>query len=376
MKSVMQIIGKLLRFVSYTTLSIASWPAMAAPKSATEHSRRTTPELAHVSIVRYEDKTLGKNFGYMPDSLTEAIDKSLRQRFEYIREDPQRTAVTIAEFRKKHGRLDADGAIDFCRLNKSDILIFGSFEFDAQKNEIIVHTSISMGVQVNFRDLAVRRNAVDASIFGLADLVADDIVKTLIEIAKEQVSQKATVSQNKEKMQLYRSEVVTWVEPNWNLFFGAAGAVPINSFFTNYRTPQPAFSLLIERRLYRRFFAGLTAGATRVRAAQASIDLYQAAAVLGYHYYLSNRWDLFVLGGAGYYAGQYKNNSSCTALCPGLGASESLVIYNPYFSARLGINFLALSWLSISAFAQIDAFFDRPSPLYFPGAGLAVGSHF
>jgi len=357
----------------------------AAAKVADEHgdirnnSQRSTlvanPELARVAIVRYEDKTESKNFGYMPDSLTEAIDKSLQRRFEYQRENPKKTAATIAEFKKKHPEIDADDAVDFCRMHKTDILILGKFEFDVQKNEIVVRTSISLGVQVFFRTLKERRNPVDATIFGLADLVADDIVQMLVEIAREQV-QKKNLSAKEQKLQLYRSQVVTWVEPNWNLFMGGVATIPLSPSFTNYRSMQPQLSLLVEHRIYRKFFVGCSADASRIRAAGLGIDVVAGAALVGYHLHVANRWDIFVLAGGGYYFGKYANTLTCTAACPSSANAESFTIYNPYATSRLGVNFLMTHWLSLSAFAQGGLFFDKPQPLYFAGGGLAVGFHF
>lgn len=340
-----------------------------------ESIKEDKSNLARVAIVRYEDKTGSKNFEYMPDSLTDAIDKSLQRRFEYQRENPQKTAAAISAFKRKHPEIDADDAVDFCRMHKTDILILGRFEFDAARNEIVVKTSISMGVQVFFRKLKDRHNPVDATVFGLADLVADDIVQMLVEIARDQV-QKKNAGNKEEKLQLYRSQVVTWVEPNWNVFAGGVASLPLNPSFVNYRTIQPQLSLLLERRVYRKVFLGISVDAARTRAAGLGMDLFAGAALIGYHWHIANRWDLFVLMGGGYYWGKYTNTVACSAMCSNTAGSESLSIYNPYATSRLGVNFLMLHWLSLSLFVQGGMFFDKPTPLYFAGGGLAVGLHF
>ncbi|MBS0617202.1 MAG: hypothetical protein JSR44_03385 [Spirochaetes bacterium] len=48
-------------------------------------------DLARVAILKYKDLTETTRFGYMPASLTEAIDVSLQKKFEYVREDPAAT---------------------------------------------------------------------------------------------------------------------------------------------------------------------------------------------------------------------------------------------------------------------------------------------
>ena len=356
------------------------------PKKAATNERGSVeadaakPDLARVSIVRYGDQTATKNFGYMPDSLTEAIDKSLQVRFEYRREEPEKTDAAMALFRKKNADLNAETAADFCRKNKTDILIYGEFSFDALTNEIVVKTSISLGTASKFRSLPERRNPVNATIFKLADLVADDIVRNLTEIAKEQTPEKqskpGTKGQKEEKLELKRSATTAWTETNWNITPGLTVLLPLNSSFSGNRVPQGMLSLSVERRLKGGLYAGISGTGMSVKVSSISIDLLTASAFLAYHWQLSARWDLFAQVGAGYFAGRYANNSTCSANCAPGGGSESFRISNPYFTARAGANFLLFNALSLGIFAQGNLFYDKPTPLYFSGGGASVGFHF
>jgi hypothetical protein len=163
-------------------------------------------DLARVSILSYQDLTGSKNFGYMPRSLTEAIDESLQSRFEYVREEPAKSEAAAAKYRAAGGGFTPETAAEFCKINKTDILILGSFIFDSQKNEIVVQTSISFGATNKFRNLPDRRNLVNASIFKLADKVADDIVQALTEIAKERATEKLPDEKTKEKIDLKKEK--------------------------------------------------------------------------------------------------------------------------------------------------------------------------
>lgn len=378
-----QRISRSIFLISLLGICHAAYAAPRKNKAANERgnveSQADKPDLARVSIVRYADVTQTKNFGYMPDSLTEAIDKSLQIRFEYRREEPEKTDAAMALFRKKNPQLNAETAADFCRKNKTDILIYGDFSFDALTNEIVVKTSISLGSTSKFRALPERRNPVNATIFKLADLVADDIVRNLTEIAKEQAPEKQAKSggNNKaEKIELKKNTATAWSETNWNITPGLTVLLPLNSSFSGNRAPQGMLSLSAERRLWGGFYFGLRGSGMSVKASTISIDLFTASAFLAYHWQLSARWDLFAQLGAGYYAGKYYNNATCSSNCTAGSGSESFKINNPYFTLRAGANFLIFNWLSLGLFGQGDIFYDKPTPLYFGGGGASVGFQF
>lgn len=192
-------VGALLLFVA---TGLDPWRVISA-----EPGTKPKADLARVSILSYQDLTGAKNFGYMPASLTEAIDASLQARFEYVREEPAKSEAAAAKFRASGGGFTPETAAEFCKINKTDILILGSFTFDAQKNEIVVETTISLGAKNKFRNLPDRRNLVNASIFRLADKVADDIVQALTEIAKEQTPEKLPDEKKpKEKIELKKEK--------------------------------------------------------------------------------------------------------------------------------------------------------------------------
>lgn len=369
----------LLGYAAYSTL-----PLQAAKKARGQiadergavQTNQLSADLARVSIVRYGDMTGTKNFGYMPDSLTEAIDKSLQVRFEYRREEPEKTEAAIHAFRKKNPELTADTAATFCRRNGTDILIFGDFSFDAMTNEIIVRTSISLGSASKFRALPERRNPVNATIFKLADLVADDIVRNLTDIAREQAPTKQAKGKKEEKIELRRAQVTAWAETNWHIAPGFSLLMPLNNSFAGNRLLQGLVSLSVERRVRGGWYIGLGANYMPLKVSSISINVAAAAGLLAYHLQLGTRWDLFLAAGAGYYAGTYSNSAVCTTACTSLNSADSFRIYNPYFTARTGANFLIFSFLSFGIFAHGGLLYDKPNPLYFAGGGATVGFHF
>lgn len=369
----------LIVFALFTIVTTAVSPAV---DEKAEAEKRKQESLARVAIVQYEDLTKTKNFGYMPDSLTEAIDKSLQLKFEYLREDPEKTEAAVANFQKLKGKLGQANIVEFCKVNKSEIITLGSFVFDKEAKELVVTTSISLCRADGFRTLPERRNPVDASIFKLADKVADDIVRELTQIAKEQAPEKQAEKKKGEKIELKKERPTAWSEVNWSITPAFDITFPLNSSFGGNRNASPYPNLMVEYRLKGNLHIGIMGGLSSVKAGNVSLDFFTGAAILGYNLDLSNRWRLGLGAGGGYYFGKLYENNSCAASTGSSTAtgtcSITTQIRNPYATARLSIKFLIFQWLSIGAFGQADSYFDGGGnkPLFFAGGGLVIGAHF
>jgi hypothetical protein len=347
-------------------------------------------KLARVTILNFEDKTGAKNFGYMPDSLANAIDSSLQKRFLYERDEPKAAAARATELRKKRGSFGADESAEYCRISNTDILIFGSFSYDEQAHEIVIETSISLGTVDRFRILPPVRNRVDNTIFSAVDKVADTIVTELASIAKEQATRdgKAGETAKKgEKIKIRKEEkTVAWSENNWMI--GLTGGIALPILSTQYVTPSvakaPSVSLSATRRILKGWHAGLIASysvlQTQVRDTTYTGELKSGdlAAIAGYYWDFKPRWRLASEIGAGYYGGYFKGLSNCNdpSGCT-LSVSEfTRGVNNPLFLGRVGIHFLTLSYLSIGLTVEWRSHYDKPYPLNSIGAGLSVSGVF
>jgi TolB-like protein len=179
--------------------------------------------LARVAILTYEDETRTNNFGYMPASLTEAIDKSLQQRFSYVREEPSASEQHRRDIREK-GLFTARDAALYCSKNNVQFIVFGKLNFDPQTKKLKVTTYISQGTD-KIRTLKERSNATDATIFALADKVADDIVAEFAVIARDQPVRDATATAGK-KVELARVVDINWALKNYHLYAGIGASIP------------------------------------------------------------------------------------------------------------------------------------------------------
>jgi len=266
-------------------------------------------DLARVAILTFEDQTGSKDYGYLPQSLTEAVDKSLQKKFEYVREDPAKSE----EARRSYGLgkiISAEDAAAFANRNRYDIVIFGTFSLDSQKKEIVVQTFVSLGSADKFRALKERKNPADATIFSLTEKVADDIVAEMTDIAKSRSEENAVVPS--EKLELRRDSVTSWDEKKWRLSLGLGIVGPADG--EAGLKDGPSLALAASRDVWRRLFVTAELGnisterdGDPTRFAREFDSTYGAAAV-GYAFYPGNRWRLFADLGLGLTYGSFREN--------------------------------------------------------------------
>lgn len=319
----------------FACLSISAVQLFAADK---------TKSLARVAILTYEDDTGTKNFGYMPNSLTEAIDKSLQQKFEYVREDPAKSDAARRKI-KSTGILNATEAAQYCARNDVQILVLGQFKYDAAKKQIVVDTYISLGSKENYRALPERRNPTDASIFGLADKVADDIVAEMTKIAKEQKlnAGKATAAQKGEKLELEKQIPVVWAFKDFTANLSVGVVSPIDDLKEPYSSAG-SIAVSAKRLVWRGMYAGafmqffkLNSRETQSASFSSSLTAIPLTLNLGYSWFFwSDRWRFDVELGGGYYGGKFAVNS---------GGNSSGDIYSKTFSNPAARSAVALHWL-------------------------------
>jgi hypothetical protein len=142
-------------------------------------------ELARVGIVNYTDKTGSKDYEYLSESIANGIDKSMQEKFEYIRTDSKLTQK-VAKNSKLTELLDLSGVRDVSLKTKSDIVIYGSYSYNKENKLLVIKTCIYLKTPDYIIFLPEVPNAVDSTIFEAVDRVAEQIVQKITLIAIEQ----------------------------------------------------------------------------------------------------------------------------------------------------------------------------------------------
>jgi hypothetical protein len=190
-------------------------------------------DLARVAILTFEDRTGTKNYGYLPQSLTEAVDKSLQKKFQYVREDPAQSDAAFKTL-NLNASMTPSAAADFARRQGYDIVIYGSFALDATtatdggKSVVVVSTAVAFRNAEKFRKLRDRANPADATIFSLAEKVADDIVTEMTTVAKEQAKDEKPAGESG-KLELKKESKTPWEEKRRLLSLEAGFTGPMDA---------------------------------------------------------------------------------------------------------------------------------------------------
>jgi hypothetical protein len=359
----------------------------AAPKKKKKEAAAASADAARVAILLYEDKTGTQNFGYMPQSLKEAITNSMHEKFEFNEVDTTRVDPIVSKIRNKNkGAIGAKEAAEICRQADIDILIYGDFTFNQDAQKIEIHTNISLGSTDKFRTLPAITNPVDSTIFQAADKVATDIVAEITKIAKEQqqAKGKAAEADKNKKTQLEKTEKAkTWADINWTFAFSPGVVEPlINRDVSHVRT-SPAASVYGMYRLKGNWHVGLFASFSDIRANgknspyDMEIRYIGTTANVGYYFDLSPRWRWTNMLGAGYYMGNLKVGIQCSPgdpFCSNLQSSFQLIdqsVRNPFFMARTGIHFLIFLFLSLGVEAEYRMLYDS-KPIHAAGGAVSL----
>jgi hypothetical protein len=161
------------------------------------------PELARVAIVPMQDRTGSKNFGYLSESLSDAINSSMQKNFLYTQIDSSEIKQAVFDLEqaalvmekeaneqknffsdlfqpklkpKSAERIQLEKIQKLAKKLNADIVIYGNYIFDEKGNEMIISTSFYFGLVNAIRPISDMRNAVDNTIFAATDKVAKTII--------------------------------------------------------------------------------------------------------------------------------------------------------------------------------------------------------
>ncbi|MBX3721955.1 MAG: hypothetical protein KF713_08955 [Turneriella sp.] len=158
---------------------------IAAALSTAVEARRGAPEtgprqgaLAVVAIPAYIDTTGSQNYGYLSGSLTDAVDSSMQQKFDYARAN-QKTVEGEAKKAWKANKVPSDAEIrQIAAATASDYVVVGSYTLSADKKQIIFNTRIFIAPD-KFINVTPLANNADATLFDATNKVATEIVAAI-----------------------------------------------------------------------------------------------------------------------------------------------------------------------------------------------------
>jgi hypothetical protein len=173
----------------YVVLSLGSAGVFAAEPAKPS-------DLARVGIVKFINNTGSSDFEWVEQSLPDAIDTSMKARFEYERltqEKVQAAAAKVPPGRLGYNREDA---AKISTLAQADILIFGNFYPDTEAEELVLNAVIYNAAGNKLIGRVENRTPLNAKIFKNIDVMASQIVTEIYKFAL-QSDQDSTVAAKK-----------------------------------------------------------------------------------------------------------------------------------------------------------------------------------
>lgn len=166
-------------------------------------------DLARVGIVRFINNTNSDDFEWVEKSLPDAIDLSMKARFEYVRLEEGKVQAAAAQIIPGKVATGGDGgtryskedAATIARLSQADILIYGNFVADQASQELVLHAVIFNAAGNRVIGHVENRTPINAKIFKNIDQMAAEIVSEIYRFAL-QSSQNQSQSPGKAKKNL------------------------------------------------------------------------------------------------------------------------------------------------------------------------------
>ncbi len=151
--------------------------ASSAPAGAGENN------LARVAVLNFCNATQNADYEWVEKSLPDAIQESLRERFEFIRQDADKLNAIAAKFPHQDGEYQLAHAQEIARQSQSDILIYGNFRLDPTGKRLLLKAVVYNLQGKRPIGTAEESTALDAKIFRAIDGLSSQIVTKIYEFA-------------------------------------------------------------------------------------------------------------------------------------------------------------------------------------------------
>ncbi len=389
------------------------------PQSPAENnSDQAEEELARVAILAFRDDTGTKNFPYMPNSLSNAIDKSMQKNFRYERIAPERANAAWQEIQKRIadetqnsqeskkkksekkeekrkskesngsglGIADGEGKKERQEVKQikelaetidADVVIYGNFVIDPETSDIVFNVSLYLTSVEGSKLIPETRNAVDSTIFNATEKVGSTIVAEISQMVAdyEKSSEKKTGEETEpagpgEKTVLTREAAID--KKSWNIKKYDIGLQASVSGSPQIDSTEPVLGAMYYFRYYLKsgvhFGArfGIQSFKQNNNTAFVEFASLPLALLAGYAYRPTNRLQLFAQVNAGYYFGELTTRYYDYP-------ETVLKVRNPYFGGRFGAEYLALSFLYVGGGFETGIFYDDPTSMETYGFEIHTG---
>lgn len=168
----------MLRYSQWAFLlsSLFGVAATAAPATTAEAK---AAELARVAIMTFINASDSANHEWVEKSLPDAINDSMRARFEFVRQEETKMKAVSDKYKHVGGEYAQSDADKIAKESASDILIYGNFRLNDKKDQLILKAIIYNAQGKKVIGVIEDSSSLDAKLFKAIDRLAAGIVEKI-----------------------------------------------------------------------------------------------------------------------------------------------------------------------------------------------------
>lgn len=140
-------------------------------------------DLARVGIAQFHNIDRNPDYDWVEKSLPDAIDTSMKARFEFIRQNENKVNAAVSEVMGETRQSRMETAAKIAAVSQSDILIFGEFTVDTTKSELTLKARIYNAAGRRFIGEIEEKTELSSRIFKNIDQMAAQIVSHIYQYA-------------------------------------------------------------------------------------------------------------------------------------------------------------------------------------------------
>lgn len=150
---------------------------------AADAAKDKTSDLARVAIMTFINATESTDYEWVERSLPDAIDVSMKARFEFVRQEENKVNAVAAKFKHVGGEYQQNDADKIAKESQSDILIYGNFRLNDKKDQLLLKALIYNGQGKKIIGVVEDSSSLDAKIGKTIDRMAAGIVEKIYSFA-------------------------------------------------------------------------------------------------------------------------------------------------------------------------------------------------
>jgi hypothetical protein len=170
-------------FVSGLLLLCPSVLVAKPSKDASKDKTDQAADLARVAVMTFINESNNVDYEWVEKSLPDAINDSMRARFEFVRQDEQKVMAIAAKYKQIGGEYQIADADKIAKESQTDILIYGSFRTNEAKDQLLFKAIIYNAQGKKIIGVVEDTSSLDAKIFKAIDRMAAGIVEKIYAFA-------------------------------------------------------------------------------------------------------------------------------------------------------------------------------------------------